>query len=243
MAIIRSRYFLAPLFSVAALALPTWAHAQSGLLINPAETRYAEGQAPYYDIRRDAYDYGYREGARAGENDARRGDRFGYEDEREYRNGDGGYHREYGDRDRYRQTFRSGYAAGYSDAYRRYGGYVGRDGRYGQRDPRYGGVYGDPRGSVYGDPRYGGRDPRYGGYGGGGYYSLAFDNGSRDGYEKGREDVRKNRSFDPLRHSWYRSGDRHYERQYGSRDEYKNIYRRGFQQGYERGYQEGRYRW
>ena len=73
-------------------------------------------------------------------------------------------------------------------------------------------------------------------------HSLAFDNGSRDGYEKGREDIRKNRSFDPLRHSWYRSGDRHYEGQYGSRDEYKNIYRRGFQQGYERGYQEGRYR-
>ena len=241
MAIIRSRYLLAPLFGVAALALPTWAHAQSGLLINPADAQYADAQAPYNQIRRDAYDYGYREGARAGEQDARRGERFNFEDEREYRNGDGGYHRQYGDRDRYRQTFRSGYAAGYSDGYRRYGGYNGRDGRYGQRDPR--GGYGDPRyGGVYGDPRYGGRDPRYGGGYGSGYYSLAFDNGSRDGYEKGREDIRKNRSFDPLRHSWYRSGDRHYERQYGSRDEYKNIYRRGFQQGYERGYQEGRYR-
>ena len=239
MAIIRSRYFLAPLFSVAALALPTWAHAQSGLSLGQADVRYAAAQGPYSDIRRDAYDYGYREGARAGETDARRGDRFGYDDEREYRNGDGGYRRQYGDRDRYRQTFRSGYAAGYSDAYRRFGG-SGRDGRYGN-DPRYGGGY---------DPRYGGRDPRYGGYGGyggaGGYgrygFSQAFDNGRRDGYEKGREDTRKNRSFDPLRHSWYRSGDRHYEREYGSRDEYKNVYRRGFQEGYDRGYQEGRYR-
>ena len=241
MAIIRSRYLLAPLFGVAALALPTWAHAQSGLLINPADARYADAQAPYNQIRRDAYDYGYREGARAGEQDARRGERFNFEDEREYRNGDGGYHRQYGDRDRYRQTFRSGYAAGYDDSYRRYGGYNGSDGRYSQRGPR--GGYGDPRyGGVYGDPRYGGRDPRYGGGYGSGYYNLALDYGSRDGYEKGREDIRKNRSFDPLRHSWYRSGDRHYERQYGSRDEYKNIYRRGFQQGYERGYQEGRYR-
>jgi hypothetical protein len=241
MAIIRSRYLLAPLFGVAALALPTWAHAQSGLLINPADAQYAGAQAPYNEIRRDAYDYGYREGARAGEQDARRGERFHFEDEREYRNGDGGYHRQYGDRDRYRQTFRSGYAAGYSDGYRRNGGYNGSNSRYGQGGPR--GGYGDPRyGGVYGDPRYGGRDPRYGGGYGSGYSSLAFDNGGRDGYEKGREDIRKNRSFDPLRHSWYRSGDRHYEGQYGSRDEYKNIYRRGFQQGYERGYQEGRYR-
>jgi hypothetical protein len=236
MAIIRSRYFLAPLLGAAALSLPSWAQAQSGSLINPAEIQYAAEQAPYYDIRRDAYDYGYREGARAGEVDARRGDRFGYEDEGEYRNGDGGYRRQYGDRDRYRQTFRSGYAAGYSDAYGRVRGY-GRDGRY-RNDPRYGGVY---------DPRYGGRDPRYGGYGGYGgygsvYYSRGFDNGRQDGYEKGREDIRKNRSFDPLRHSWYRSGDRHYEREYGSREEYKNVYRRGFQEGYDRGYREGRYR-
>ncbi len=239
MAIMRSRYLRASLFSAAALALPAWAHAQTGVLINPSENRYAVGQAPYGDIRRDAYDYGYREGARSGEQDARRGERFNFEDEREYRNGDGGYQRQYGDRDRYRQTFRSGYAAGYSDSYRRYGG---SNSRYGQRDPRYGGVYSDPRsGGVYGDPRYGGRDPRYGGYGGG-YYGAALNNGNRDGYEKGREDARKNRSFDPLRHSWYRSGDRHYEREYGSRDEYKNVYRRGFQQGYERGYQESRYR-
>jgi hypothetical protein len=238
MAIIRSRYFLAPLFATAALTVPAWAQAQSGLLINPADIRFADAQAPYYDVRREAYDYGYREGARAGETDARRGERFGYEDEREYRNGDGGYRRQYGDRDRYRQTFRSGYASGYNDGYRRLGGYAG-DGRY-RNDPRYGvGGY---------DPRYGGRDPRYGGgvgtygrYGGYGY-GIGFDNGHRDGYEKGREDIRKNRSFDPLRHSWYRSGDRHYEREYGSRDEYKNVYRRGFQEGYERGYQEGRYR-
>jgi hypothetical protein len=242
MAIIRSRYFLAPLFSVAALAVPAWAQAQSGLLINPADIRYADAQAPYYDIRRDAYDYGYREGMRAGEIDARRGDRFGFEDEREYRNGDGGYRRQYGDRDRYRQTFRSGYAAGYSDAYRRFGGY-GADGRY-RNDPRYGGGGYDPRygGGGY-DPRYGGRYPGYGGYGTSGYgYGVAFENGRRDGLEKGREDIRKNRSFDPLRHSWYRSGDRHYEREYGSRDDYKNVYRRGFQEGYERGYREGRFR-
>ena len=52
-------------------------------------------------------------------------------------------------------------------------------------------------------------------------------NGARDGYEKGREDAAQQRSFDPLRHTWYRVGDRHYEDRYGSREHYKDIYRRG----------------
>ncbi len=246
MGILASRYFYATL--VALIAQPLPAAAQTGFSRSSAEAlfnapliasadRGDERPLPYTDSRRVAYDTGYREGWKEGEKDARRGDRFAYQDEREFRNGDRGYHRQYGDRERYRQSFRSGYAAGYSEAYRRvagnarYGPYSG-NGRY---DPRYGsGTYGRP-GSY--DPRYGSGRPAYG------YYSPAFDNGVRDGYEKGREDLRKNRSFDPVRHSWYRSGDRHYEREYGSRDEYKNIYRRGFQEGYERGFREGRYRW
>ena len=78
-------------------------------------------------------------------------------------------------------------------------------------------------------------------YRNGGYYTPAFDNGARDGYEKGQEDARKRRSFDPLRHSWYRSGDRHYDDRYGSKQQYKDTYRQGFQQGYEQGFREGRY--
>jgi hypothetical protein len=232
MAVIGFRHFRAALIGLAAVALPASGFAQSSW-INPAveRSRYADDDRPfsYNDARRVAYDQGYREGLKEGEKDGRRGDRFEYQDEREFRNGDRGYHRNYGDRERYRQSFRSGYAAGYSAAYRRvadYGRYNGRD------NTRYG------RNGSYGDPRYG----RYGGSGYG-YSHPALHHGGRDGYEKGQEDARKNRSFDPLRHSWYRSGDRHYEREYGSRDQYKDIYRRGFQQGYERGYQEGRYRW
>ena len=230
MALPTVRHFLVPLISAGAFAISASAGAQSVPWQNSAESavRYADDQrAGYYDSRRIAYDEGYREGLKEGEKDARRGERFYYQDEKEFRNGDRGYHRNYGDRERYRQSFRSGYAAGYDNGYRRLG-VNGRNGwGIGQGRP---GVYGN-RG--------------YGGYGNGrsGYYSPAFDNGARDGYEKGQEDIRKNRSFDPLRHSWYRSGDRHYEREYGSRDDYKNIYRRGFQEGYERGYREGRYRW
>ena len=210
--------------------MKTSATASAVLLLALVMPACAHAQGRYYDVRSAAYEQGYREGIREGERDARRGDPFSYRDERAFRQADRGYHRSYGDRDRYRQVFRSGYAEGYSSGYRRLAGYGRNDGRYG------GGVWNNRRS----DPGYGtSRYPR-GGYGS---YGSAFEYGARDGHEKGVEDARKNRSFDPLRHSWYRSGDRHYDRQYGSRDEYKNVYRRGFQQGYERGFREGRYRY
>ena len=68
--------------------------------------------------------------------------------------------------------------------------------------------------------------------------SVPFQSGERDGYEKGREDARDNDSYDPVRHSWYRSGDRGYNNRYGTRDDYKLVYREGFESGYERGYRE-----
>src|SRR4051812_34481292 len=40
---------------------------------------------------------------------------------------------------------------------------------------------------------------------------VAFNNGHGDGYEKGLDDARDRRNFDPTRHKWYRSGDRNYE--------------------------------
>lgn len=216
-----SRYLIAPLLLSAALAVPGSASAQGG----------------YYDDRRVAYDEGFREGLKEGEKDARHGDSFYFQDERAFQRGDKGYKRQYGDRERYRQVFRNAFADGYANGYRRLAGYGrGRDdGRYNRGNA--------PWGRAPYDPRYGNRGPngRYpGGYG---YYSPALDYGVRDGYEKGIEDARKNRSFDPLRHSWYRSGDRHYDDDYGSRDEYKNLYRRGFQEGYDRGFREGRYRY
>jgi hypothetical protein len=220
--------FLGAITASTALLVPATALAQSDWLRLPSDSaRYRsadDAQGPYYETRRVAYDQGYREGVKRGEEDARRGDRFAYQDERDFQHADRGYHRSLGDRDRYRQIFRDGYAAGYSAGYSRFSRYARNTGRPGSYGPQ--GVYGS-----------------YGGYGGYGHYSPAFDNGVREGHEKGREDARKNRSYDVLRHSWYRSGDRHFEREYGSRDQYKDLYRRGFQQGYERGYREGRYWW
>jgi hypothetical protein len=183
-----------------------------------------------------------------GEKDARKNRPFAYQDEKTFQRADKGYHREFGGLDRYRQTFRNGYAAGYSDGYQRYapaygsGGYG--NGRYGNGRAvprRDGGVWGGTVGGYPQQypqyPQYPGSDGRYGSI-----RDLAAEHGFQDGLEKGAEDARKNRSFDPLRHEWYRSGDRHYESRYGSREEYKNFYREGFKSGYERGYREGWYR-
>ena len=101
-------------------------------------------------------------------------------------------------------------------------------------------------GTIPQDSRYPDRYPypesrspypdRYPDRGNRGYDSMAFDNGYRDGLEKGLEDARDNDSYDPQRHSRYRSGDRGYERRYGPKEEYKNVYREGFRSGYEEGY-------
>ena len=219
---------LAPMATAFLLAAPAALSAQTPpwALPSPVEryVRASDAQVSYYDSRRIAYDQGYREGLKEGEKDARRGERYAYQDERAFQRADRGYNRSFGDRERYRQTFRDGYAAGYADAYNRYSRHGRNTGPYAQR-----GVYAQ-------------RGP-YGAYpGSSGYYSPAFDNGLREGFQKGQEDARKGRSFDVLRHEWYRDGDRHYENRYGPRQEYRNVYRRGFQQGYEQGYRDSRYR-
>ncbi len=114
------------------------------------------------------------------------------------------------------------------------------------RDARV--IYGDDYDNDrYGNDRYGnGRyDDRYGypDRGGYGYNSAAYDQGYRDGLNKGREDARDRDSFDPVRHKEYRNADRGYNNRYGSKDQYKLAYRDGFERGYEQSYRQngGRY--
>ncbi|MBI4485053.1 MAG: hypothetical protein HY655_03490 [Acidobacteria bacterium] len=68
---------------------------------------------------------------------------------------------------------------------------------------------------------------------------AAFDNGYADGYEKGLDDGRDRRGFDPTRHRWYRSPDRNYDAGHGSRAQHANVYREGFRAGYEAGFADG----
>ncbi len=108
----------------------------------------------------------------------------------------------------------------------------GNDRREGRnRDERY-------RDRTTGSSRYPEVDGSYPNDRGYANNSVPFQGGERDGYEKGREDARDNDSYDPVRHSWYRSGDRGYNNRYGTRNDYKLVYRDGFESGYERGYRE-----
>jgi hypothetical protein len=64
----------------------------------------------------------------------------------------------------------------------------------------------------------------------------AYSVGYKDGYDKGLEDAEDNDRYDPRRHGRFRSGDHGYEREYGSKDQYRIVYREGFMAGYDAGY-------
>ncbi len=182
-------------------------------------------QAVYYpaarsgDVQRQAYDFGYRRGEDRGRDDAQHHRAFDYTRDRYYRGADDGYNRRYGDRNWYRDEYRRGFIAGYTRSYQGYA--RGYDDRYPRSDNRY--------------PVYEGRAvPRPYAYDS--RASFGYDKGYRDGLEKGRDDVRHERRYDPQRHDWYRDGDRGYKRDYGPRPEYQAAYRQGFMSGYAASY-------
>ena len=201
----------------------------SGWLGTAAQYAGDEYRAPYAAARRAAHDNGYKDGVKRGEQAARDGKAFNAQLERDYRDARNGYNRSYGDRERYRDDYRGGFAQGYRDGYSRRGGlsqYPGGQQYPGAQYPNsYPNAYpGNGRGYGYGANA---------GYG-------AFQNGAGDGYRKGIEDLEDRKSPDATRHKWYRSGDRDYDKAYGSKDAYKVEYRRGFVEGYNRAFGERR---
>jgi len=158
------------------------------------------------------YDRGFREGQNAGADDARRGRSYDPARHRAYRDDRRGD--DWGDL----RAFRSGFEAGYDEAFRRYAR-GGRDGRPAYPPPGY------PRSQ---DPNYGGNRGRV--------FSPAAENGYRDGVAAGERAARRGERYDPVREERYREGDHDYNSRYGSRDEYKREYRDAFQRGYDEGY-------
>lgn len=177
------------------------------LLISAASTASAQWGAA--SRTEPGFEQGFQRGQRAGTDDLRRGERFNFSDEAEYRRGDTGYRPQYGDRNWYRDSFRRGFESGYRTAYN-----YGNTGR------------GGPSGPWAGNGRQG-------------RFDVAVQQGYSDGYEAGLDAARDRDRFDPIREGRYRSGDRGYNRSYGSRDVYKANYRSGFRNGYEAGYQDG----
>lgn len=204
---------LLPLLMLATVLVAAPACASGGIY----PQRYPAGARVLADRE---YDRGFRDGARRGEQDARRGRAYDIYRHREYRNAD--------NRAGVRDTriavnaFRSGFEAGYDQGYRRYArGGFGYPPAAGGRTPGYPPNAG--RGPGYPPARQGWATP-------------AWDNGYRDGYEQGVRDGRDGDRFDPVRARRYRDGDHDYDRRYGSRDDYKRDYRAGFVRGYEDGY-------
>lgn len=203
-------YRLLPAVLASVVLVATSACASGGYYGSP---RYPGGARPNVrQVDDRAYRYGFEDGRRIGEEDARRGRAFDYQRHGEYRSANAGYNG-YGNRNAYHQVFREGFVAGYNDGYRRYarGGYG-----YPSAGPN---IYNGPGGTaVY----------RSG--------SPAAQTGYRDGLDQGQRDARSNHQFDPVRAERYRDGDHDYNSRYGSRDEYKREYRAAFQEGYQQGY-------
>jgi hypothetical protein len=170
-----------------------------------------------------AFERGYREGIERGVDDARDGRRFEPQRDRVYRDGDRGYNSRYGNRDSYRNEFRRGYTSGYREGFYNGSGRNRRDDRI--FNGRGEGIY--DRGPIR---TRGSQEP-------------AFARGYSDGWQQGLDDGRDRDRFDPTRHGDYKDADNGYERNYGSKDVYRNNYRTGFRQGYEAGYRDrGGYR-
>src|SRR5688572_29769139 len=157
----------------------------------------------------EAYQRGFREGERLGEEDARSNRAFNVQGHREYREADEGYDRNDGSRDRYRDEFRRGFTEGYRLGY--------RDDRWDRNDRR-------------GNDRWSGSWNR-------GYRDPGHARGFSDGYAKGVEDRRDNHRFEPGRFREVKKGTAPgYEDEFGSRERYTFSYRDGFRQGYEDGF-------
>jgi hypothetical protein len=151
---------------------------------------------------------GYREGYREGERDGRQRRSFNVGRHDAYRDGDRGYNRDEGDRQRYRDDYRNGFEVGYQAGYSRVRGSVEDRGR-GR------GSFEDRRGS---------------------FQEPAYARGYADGFDKGRDDWSDRDRYDPVRHREYRSGDNGFSSNYGNRELYRRYYREGFREGYEDGY-------
>jgi len=171
---------------------------------------------------RTYYDGGFRDGRESGVDDARRGRSYDVNRHGEYRDNRRGDDR--GDL----RAFRAGFEAGYDEGYRLYA----RGNRRGDYPSASTYPYPPPPASGY--PRQQG--PYYGGTYGGRYATPAADNGYRDGFEEGQRAAHDRDRFDPVGEKRYREGDHNYNKQYGSRDQYKREYRAAFQQGYNEGY-------
>src|SRR5690349_21149691 len=170
------------------------------------------------DARQHGYEHGYRDGFHEGVKDREHHNKF----KPDVKDAAAGYQDYMGDKGQYKDGFRSGFVAGYEDAF------------YG-RPPRFSEVYGpydemyrsrgtaDRYDDVYVQRRYAAPD-------------VAYDIGYRDGLAAGNDDYMHRRSASPETQRDFREGLHGYRSEYGDRVVYQQQYRNAFSQGYRDGY-------
>ncbi len=183
--------------------------AAAALTFTTACTAYAQNgragrRSPVVYGSQAQFDYGYREGVRAGERDVRSRDSYDYRDERAWQ------------RARNR-AFREGFERGYAEAYRSRGAY-GRDSRGGDN-----GRYGSGR---YGDDRYGRQvhnNPAA---------AAGYDDGYRQGLDDARDGDRSDPVRARNYRSADRGYDRRYGSKDEWKRIYREGFMSGYQRGY-----------
>jgi len=154
----------------------------------------------------EAYQRGFREGERLGDEDQRRNRAFNVQTHREYREADNGYDRNDGSRERYRDEYRRGFTEGYRIGF--------RDDRWDRTDRSNNGAWN--RGNY--------RDPGQARGFSDGYKKGVDDRQDNHRFEPGR--------FNELRKGTAPG----YDDDFGSRERYTASYRDGFRLGYEDGF-------
>jgi hypothetical protein len=156
--------------------------------------------------RQYGYDNGFRDGQRRGQHEGRENDPYDYHTP-DWRQATHGYKNWMGPI----AAFQNGYQQGYVEGFRS-GFNSERAGWRGDGDRD-----GDYRGN-----RFYGSDNR-----------IAYNTGYQDGASVARDDMYKNKSFNPEPRGRYDDRDHGYRREYGD----KNFYRSQYAEGYRAGYQ------
>ena len=165
--------------------------------------------------RQNGYDNGFRDGEKRGRHEGHENDPYDYHTP-DWRQATHGYKGWMGPVN----AFQNGYQQGYADGFR--SGFIAE--RPGWRDR--GGDRDDYRGGAY----YGN------GYSGGSYADssrVAYDTGYQDGVTMAREDLNKNKRFNPNPRARFDDRDHGYHREYGDKNLYKDRYTDGYRAGYQ----------
>jgi hypothetical protein len=164
--------------------------------------------------RQYGYESGFRDGQKRGQHEGRENDPYDYHTP-DWRQATHGYKGWMGPVN----AFQNGYQQGYADGFRN--GFIAeRPGwdRDGDRDDYRGGAY---RGNGYygGNYAYNGR--------------VGYDTGYQDGVSMAREDLYKNKPFNPNPRARFDGRDHGYSREYGDKNSYRAQYTDGYRAGYE----------